>query len=415
MSNADPLLENAPSRRRALAEAAFVLVTVFVPGSLALIDMAPRLAITCLLAAWGLLLLRPWADWRSGQRSRAVGCVLLFGLALGASMASGWFGGEGAVPPPRLGVRHTSVSVQGDGQAERKVVELTRVVPGAPADGRLEVGDRILAVDGQPLSASDPEAEFQESIRTAGGGKSTEMRFTLERKGEAREVTVPVGPTQNASPFKRPGAMLWLCLRAIGVCLLVGLLLWRNGQGPAQLGLVREGLGREMLIAVPVVIGAYAANIAASIPLSVLGMLLKLTDKEMIARKEVATGLVEMGISVPVFAAAMVLVAGFEEITFRGFLVPRLKVLLRSWPGAVVLSAALFGLGHFYEGTLAVVQTAVLGAYFGFVFIFVRRFRLTSVMLAHAAFNTINFSLMIWLQRSGLLEKLTGQQPPPPP
>ena len=40
-------------------------------------------------------------------------------------------------------------------------------------------------------------------------------------------------------------------------------------------------------------------------------------------------------------------------------------------PFWVVLSAGLFGLGHFYEGTLAVVQTAVLGAYFGFVFIFV--------------------------------------------
>lgn len=414
MSNADQLLANAPSRRRALSEAALVLVTVFVPGNLALLDLAPRLVVTCLLAAWGLVLLRPWADWRSGQQLRAVGCVLLFGLALGASTASGWFGGEEVAPPPRLGVRHTSVSVGGDGQEARKVVELIRVVPGAPADGRLEVGDRILAVDGKPLSSSDPEAEFQEHIRTAGGGASTEMRFTVERKGEAREVTVPVGPARNATPFKKPGSMLWLCLRALGVCLLVGLLLWRDGQGPAQLGLVREGLGREVLISVPVLVGAYAAHIAVSIPIALLGMLLKLTDKEMVARKEVATGLVEMGLSVPVFAAAMVLVAGFEELAFRGFLVPRLKVLLGNWPAAVLLSATLFGLGHFYEGTLAVVQTAVLGAYFGFTFVFVRRFRLPSVMLAHAAFNTINFTLMIWLQRSGVLEKLTGPRAPSP-
>ena len=293
-------------------------------------------------------------------------------------------------------------------------MELTHVVPGAPADGRLEVGDRILAVEGQPLSASNPGDEFQERIRTAGGGASTEMRFTVERKGETREVTVPVGSAPNNSPFKKPDAILWLCLRAIGVCLLVGLLLWRDGQGPAQLGLVREGLGRELLISVPVVFGAYAANIAVSIPIALIGILLKLTDKEMVARKEVATGLVEMGISVPVFAAAMVLVAGFEELAFRGFLVPRLKLILGNWPAAVLLSAALFGLGHFYEGTLAVAQTAVLGAYFGFVFVFVRRFRLPSVMLAHAAFNTINFTLMIWLQRSGWLEKIAGQRPPAP-
>ena len=411
MSNADPICENAPSRPRALAEAAFVLATVFVPGNLALLGTGPRLAVTALLAAWGLLLLRPWSDWRSGQGPRAAVSLLLFVLALGASTASGWFGGEAFVPPPRLGVQHKGVSVEVDGQAARKVVELTRVVPGAPADGRLEVGDRILAVDGEPLSSSDPELEFQERIREAGGGNSTDMRFTVERKGETREVTVPVGPARNARPFKSGSTMLWLCLRALGVCLLVALLLWRDGQGPAQLGLVREGLGRELLIAVPVLVGAYVANIAAAIPLALIGKALKLTGKEMLARKEVATGLVEMGLSVPVFAAAMVLVAGFEELAFRGFLVPRLKVLLGNWTAAVLVSATLFGLGHFYEGTLAVVQTAVLGAYFGFVFVFARRFRLISVMLAHAAFNTINFTLMIWLQKSGVLEKLA--QPPP--
>lgn len=408
MSNADQLLENAPSRRRSLAEAALVAVTVFVPGSLALLGMGPRLVVTCLLVAWGLLLLRPWADWRSGQRLRATGCVLLFGLALGASLAMSWFAGEAFVPPPRLGVGTTSISLE-EGRPERKVVELTRVVPGAPAEGLLEEGDRILAVDGQPLSSLDPEEEFQESIRTAGGGASTEIRFTVERKGETREVTVPVGPARDVRPFK-PGSMPWLCLRALGVCLLVALLLWRDGQGPAQLGLVRAGLGRELLFAFPVLLGAYAVNIAVSIPIAVIGKLLNLTGKEMLARKEMATGLVEMGLSVPAFAAAMVLVASFEELAFRGFLVPRLKVVLGHWSAAVLLSAAIFGVGHLYQGTLAVVQISALGAYFGFVFI--RRFRLPSVMLAHAALNTIAFVLMMWLQRSGWLEKLPTQPSP---
>lgn len=400
MSNADQLLENAPSRGRALAEAALVVVTVFVPGTLAVFGMGPRLAVTCLLAAWGLWLLRPWVDWRSGQRLRAVGCVLLFGLALGASMVSGWLGGEAAVPPPRLGVRHTAVS---------KAVELTHVVPGRPAEGRLEVGDRILAVDGEPLPSSNPEREFEKRVLEAGGGAATEMRFTVERKGETREVTVPVGPALKAQPFKS-GSMLWLCIRALGVSLLLGLLLWRDGQGPAQLGLVRVGLRRELIAAFPVLLGAYAVNIAVAIPIAVLGKLLNLTGKEMLARKEMATGLVELGLSVPVFAAAMVLVASFEELAFRGFLVPRLKVVLGNWSAAVLLSAAIFGVGHLYQGTLAVVQISVLGAYFGFVFI--RRFRLPSVMLAHAALNTIAFVLMTWLQRSGWLEKLPTQPPP---
>ncbi|PTL84100.1 type II CAAX prenyl endopeptidase Rce1 family protein [Vitiosangium sp. GDMCC 1.1324] len=404
MPNADQLRENAPPRQRALAEAALVLVTVFLPANLGAFGMLPLAAITTLLAAWGLLLLHPWTEWRSGQRGRAIGCVLLFGLALGAAMAPVWFG-EAPEPPPRLGVRHTSVTLNGDGQPGRKAVELTHVEPGLPADGVLEAGDRILAVDGEPLSGSDPEADFQKHIREAGGGASTDVRFTLERKGETREVTAHIGPARKAVPFK-PGSMTWLCLRALGMSLLVALLVWRDGQGPAQLGLVREGLVRELLLGIPVTLGAYTANIAAAIPLAALAALLKLGGKEALARKEVATALMETGLGLPTFAAAMLIVTGFEELTFRGFLVPRLQVLLGHWYAAALVSAALFGLGHFYEGTFAVFQTAVLGAYFGVVF--VHRARLPSVWLAHAAFNTLNFALMMWLQRSGLFEKLTG-------
>ncbi|QRK09365.1 CPBP family intramembrane metalloprotease [Archangium violaceum] len=407
MPNTQPLSENAPTRRRALAEAAFILVTVFLPANLAVFGRAPLLTLTCLLAAWGLLLLRPWTEWRSGQRGRAIGGVLLLGLALGAALAGPWYREE-STPPPRLGVRYTSVSWEGAGPTARKVVELTHVEPGRPADGRLEVGDRVLAVEGEPLSSSDPEEDFRERVRAAGGGASTDMRLTVERQGQTREVTVHVGPAQKTGPFK-PGSIMWLSIRALGMCLLVALLLWRDGQGPAQLGLVREGLGRELLLSIPVALGAYAVTIAAAIPLAALGALLKITGKEVLARKEVATSLVETGLGVPAFAAAMVLVASFEELTFRGFLVPRMRVLLGHWHAAVLVAAVLFGMGHFYQGTLAVAQTAVLGAYFGFVFI--HRARLPSVMLAHAAFNTINFAFMVWLQRSGALEKIMEQIP----
>ncbi|WP_257461583.1 CPBP family glutamic-type intramembrane protease [Archangium lipolyticum] len=398
------LLPNTPPRGRALAEAALVLFSVFLPANFAVLGRAPLLAATCILFAWGLLLLRPWADWRSGHAGRALVLLLLFSMALGALTASEWFG---EAPSPRLGVTHQSVSLQRDGQPAREVVELTRVLPGLPADGLLEVGDRILAVDGQPLSSSDPELDFQKHIREAGGGNSTALRLDIEREGEPREVTVQLGPARKAG-LARSGAILWLCLRALGAILLVALLLWRDGQGPAQLGLVRDGLGRELLLGIPVTLGTYAAHIAASVPIAFFGALLKLAGKETLARKEVATALVETGLSVPAFAAAMVLVTGFEEIAFRGFLVPRLRAVLGHWYAAVVVSAVLFGLGHFYQGTLAVFQTAALGAWFGLVFIY--RFRLPSVMLAHAAFNTLNFAFMLWLQRSGLLEKLTGQQ-----
>jgi membrane protease YdiL (CAAX protease family) len=49
------------------------------------------------------------------------------------------------------------------------------------------------------------------------------------------------------------------------------------------------------------------------------------------------------------------------------------------------------------------VQTTVLGLWFGWVFL--RRRRLESVIVAHAAFNTIMFALMIVLLQTDLWER----------
>ncbi|MET0401860.1 MAG: CPBP family glutamic-type intramembrane protease [Cystobacter sp.] len=399
MRDAPLLQHNAPSRGRALAEAALVLATVFLPANLGALGPGVLPAATALLGLGGLVLLHPWTRWSAGQRGQAVALLLLWPLALAASTGSAWFM-DRAETPPRLGV--------GPPRRAGAGIEVTEVRPGLPADGRLQVGDRILALDGTPLSGTGPEQDFQTRVREAGGGSATTLHFTLERAGERLEVEVPVGPARPARPFQG-NAMLWLCIRALGMSLLVALLLWRNGQGPAQVGLGREGLGRELRWGLPVLLGTYAVHLAASIPLATLGALLQLSGKEIAARKEVATALVETGLGVPAFALMMVLVTGFEELTFRGFLVPRLRTVLGSGSWAVALAAVLFGMGHFYEGTLAVFQTAALGAWFGVVFL--HRGRLPSVMFAHAAFNTLNFTLMLWMQRSGLLEKLTQLAP----
>lgn len=199
-------------------------------------------------------------------------------------------------------------------------------------------------------------------------------------------------------------SMTSLSIRALGMCLLVALLLWRDGQGPAQVGVVREGWARELLFGVPVIIGTYVVHIAVALPLGAIAMALKLTDKELMARKEVATALLETDLSIPAFAAIMVLVTGFEEFVFRAFLVPRLRVVLGRWVAAVLAGAALFAVGHFYEGVIAVFQTFALGVWFGFVLLY--RGRLLPLVIAHATFNTVSYSLMLWLARSGLLEKL---------
>ena len=67
--------------------------------------------------------------------------------------------------------------------------------PTAPAVGAgLEYGDRVLAVDGQPVTLF---AELAELVREAGPGPAT---LQVERDGEAREVTVDLAAVMRPSP-----------------------------------------------------------------------------------------------------------------------------------------------------------------------------------------------------------------------
>ncbi|NRD57815.1 CPBP family intramembrane metalloprotease [Corallococcus exiguus] len=259
------LLENAPAKRQALAEAAFVFFAVLGPSSVARLGRGAAVAVELALLAWGLMLLRPWESSRRGAWWGVLGLM----VALGGAGAGAWV-------------------------------------------------------------ASDAEM-------TKG--------FSL--------------------------SMAPLVIRALGMCLLVG---------------------------------TYVVHLAASVPLAAVAVALKLAGAELAARKGVAAALLDTGLSIPAFAAIMVVVTGFEEFVFRGFLVPRLKVVLGGWVPAILGAAVLFSVGHFYEGTLAVFQTFVMGAWFGFVLWY--RGRLLPLIVAHAAFNTISFALMLWLSRSGFLEKL---------
>jgi uncharacterized protein len=61
-----------------------------------------------------------------------------------------------------------------------------------------------------------------------------------------------------------------------------------------------------------------------------------------------------------------------EEIIFRGYLLLRFSHLLRGLGGAAVLSAAIFSIGHGYEGAAGVVTVGVTGLMFALVYLWRR-------------------------------------------
>jgi Lon-like protease len=66
-------------------------------------------------------------------------------------------------------------------------VEVTQVVSGAPADGRLKATDRILEADGHPVHSTE---EVRKGITGHKPGET--VTFKIERLGRTRKVPVPV-------------------------------------------------------------------------------------------------------------------------------------------------------------------------------------------------------------------------------
>ncbi|PZQ20430.1 MAG: CPBP family intramembrane metalloprotease [Sphingopyxis macrogoltabida] len=85
-----------------------------------------------------------------------------------------------------------------------------------------------------------------------------------------------------------------------------------------------------------------------------------------------------------------------EEMFFRGYLVTRLQFLFpRGYAGtiaAIIVSAAIFGYGHFYyQGWRGAIVTGAIGLAFGAMFCLFRR-NLWPLIMLHGVIDTLTFT-----------------------
>jgi membrane protease YdiL (CAAX protease family) len=93
----------------------------------------------------------------------------------------------------------------------------------------------------------------------------------------------------------------------------------------------------------------------------------------------------------------MVLAASpFEELLFRGFLIWFFTSFVGLW-GAVLLSSAIFGLGHAYQGWRGILRTGLIGLGFGIAYALTQS--LWWLMLAHVILNLYGGFLAAKLMR----------------
>jgi membrane protease YdiL (CAAX protease family) len=395
---ARPLLEGLPSRRRVLAEIGFVLVVTFA-GDVP----APWAAALVLLVA-GFGIVRPW---RTGGAVARVGATLalVVTIVMPVALAEAMHGAM--AQSRRIGVGISAVQPGPEDPAvSGGLLEVTKVEADGPARGILLPGDRITALDGVPLDRTTPSHDMISRLQKA--GDEVTLDLIRDHQPEARTVHVPRPHRDPAAwaaigAFARDNILAGAVVRALCMVGLVLLILRSDGQKNA-LGLARGEVGIDLLLGGLFTFGAFATALVSGLAVQAVTLLVNsgMVQREAVERPTLLLDLFG-GTSLPAFAAAIAVTATFEEVVFRGFLLPRLRHLTGAWWLALGIGAVAFGLGHVYEGWTAVVQTMALGAFFGAAFVF--RGRLLPVVVAHASFDVIVFALLTWLQRSGLLEQ----------
>jgi len=205
----------------------------------------------------------------------------------------------------------------------------------------------------------------------ATGSNNSNANIRDSRKEQAAEVSVflfLIIPSMALSFFAiKQGGLNFLLvaisaiLRDLALVSLILFFIWRNHEPATRIGWTLKNSRKEIYL-----------GIMLFIPFTLgTGLLEK--------------GLRAIGLSVPStplpsFLAArgmgefllafvlVVIVALAEETIFRGYLILRFKAITANPIGAVLLSAAIFSLGHGYEGSAGVVTVGVMGVVFALVY-----------------------------------------------
>jgi membrane protease YdiL (CAAX protease family) len=92
------------------------------------------------------------------------------------------------------------------------------------------------------------------------------------------------------------------------------------------------------------------------------------------------------------------LTAGFtEELIFRAYLVPRLELLFKSKPAAVIISALLFSMAHYHYFSVGeMVFTFCLGVVFAIYYKWYRNIKV--LIFTHAFIDFVSFLVFGYLQ-----------------
>ena len=149
--------------------------------------------------------------------------------------------------------------------------------------------------------------------------------------------------------------------RDVGLVCLILFFLWRNGEPLSRIGWTWRHPLRELIIGVVCFVPVFPGAVLLERVLLRAGLSTPATPPSFLKEQGVAEALLAV-LLVTVVALA-------EETIFRGYLLLRFQAVLRSTTAAVLLSSAIFAVGHGYEGSAGLATVGVMGAVFALVYL----------------------------------------------
>jgi membrane protease YdiL (CAAX protease family) len=153
-------------------------------------------------------------------------------------------------------------------------------------------------------------------------------------------------------------------LRDLALVALVCYFLWRSGESLRALGWTSRHVGRDIALGVVLFVPLFIGARWLEAFLIQLGLTAASSPPSLVPQRGAADLLLAL--------VLVVVVAISEETIFRGYLLLRLRPVVRSTALALGLASIIFMLGHGYEGSAGVVTVGVIGVVFGLVYVWRR-------------------------------------------
>ncbi len=200
-------------------------------------------------------------------------------------------------------------------------------------------------------------------------------------------IGTPAGaPDVDEETFARIARMPVLSFRALGSIIVVWAIVTYRRQRAASVGVGRSGFIVNGLLGIAAMAVSYGLIMVWQFLVwynwpDLLQQMIENADRILVLIPKMH----------PLTFGAVALVIGlYEELVFRGFLMPRLRRITGSWTAAVIFSTALFTALHWFDQTAAaLVPIAILSLVFSVVTIWRRS--IVPAIIGHFLFDWSQF------------------------